>query len=318
MKRFDVCAIGELLIDFTEIGISEQGNPMLEANPGGAPCNVLSMMSKLGKSAAFIGKVGDDIFGKMLASTISDVGINTEGLCFSTEARTTLAFVHTLNGGEREFSFYRAPGADMTLCKNDVPTDIIKDSKIFHFGTLSSTHSEPREATRYAIQTAKESGCLISFDPNLREALWSSLSDAKKEIEYGLSQCDVLKISDNEIEFVTGIGDYEKAVSVLRERYNIPLIFLTLGADGSCAYYKDIRVEHPAFTELTPIEKTGAGDTFTGCVLSILCDKGIDSLSHDDLLEILRFANAGASIITTRHGALKVMPERDEIISLMK
>ena len=178
MKNYDVTALGELLIDFTESGISSQGNPLLEANPGGAPCNVLAMLSKLGKKTAFIGKVGNDMFGRQLSETVKSALICTDGFVMDKNVSTTLAFVHTLAGGEREFSFIRNPGADMMLTKQEVCTDLIENSRIFHFGTLSSTHEGVREATRFAIDTAIESGALISFDPNLREPLWKSLDNA--------------------------------------------------------------------------------------------------------------------------------------------
>lgn len=313
MKKFDVVALGELLIDFTENGTSTQGNPVLEANPGGAPCNVLAMLNKLGKKTAFIGKVGNDTFGRQLAEEVQQSGTDTTNLIFDDTVHTTLAFVHTFPDGEREFSFYRNPGADMMLKKEEVMEDIIKEAKIFHFGTLSSTHEGVREATRYAIDIAKESGALISFDPNLREPLWDSLEDARKETEYGLSKCDILKISDNELEFMTGTNDYSKGVEILREQYDIKIIFVTLGKDGSRAYYKDLTAEQPTFTQIKAIEKTGAGDTFEGCALNYLLEHDIDSLTKNDLSDLLVFANAGASLITTRKGALKVMPEKSEI-----
>ena len=247
MKMFDVTALGELLIDFTENGVSENGNPLLEANPGGAPCNVLAMLNKLGRKTAFIGKVGNDNFGRFLADTVRRSGTDITNLVYNDTVPTTLAFVHTLAEGEREFSFYRQPGADMTLAKEEIMTDIIESSRIFHFGTLSSTHQGVREATRFAVEFAKEKGLLISFDPNLREPLWESLDDAKREIEYGLSKCDILKISDNELEFVTDTRDYDEGIRRIREKYDIPLIFLTLGKDGSRAYCKDIRVERAAY-----------------------------------------------------------------------
>ena len=237
MKNYDVTALGELLIDFTESGISSQGNPLLEANPGGAPCNVLAMLSKLGKRTAFIGKVGADMFGRQLAETINEVGICTDGLVTDASVPTTLAFVHTFADGEREFSFIRNPGADMMLSKQEVRTDLIRDSKIFHFGTLSSTHAGVREATRFAIDTAIESGAMLSFDPNLREPLWKNLEDAKTEIEYGFSKCNLLKISDNEVEFLFGHSDYDRAARELLEKYSqMQLICITLGGNGSCAY----------------------------------------------------------------------------------
>ena len=313
MKMFDVTALGELLIDFTENGVSENGNPLLEANPGGAPCNVLAMLNKLGRKTAFIGKVGNDNFGRFLADTVKKSGTDITNLVYNDTVPTTLAFVHTLAEGEREFSFYRQPGADMTLAKEEVMTDIIESSRIFHFGTLSSTHPGVREATRFAVEFAKEKGLLISFDPNLRESLWESLDDAKREIEYGLSKCDILKISDNELEFVTDTSDYDEGIRRIRDKYDIPLIFLTLGKDGSCAYYKDIRVERPAYQGVNAVEKTGAGDTFEGCALDFVLEYGIDGFDESKLSELLDFANAGAAIITTRKGALKVMPDKMEI-----
>lgn len=313
MKRFDVVALGELLIDFTENGKSAQGNPILEANPGGAPCNVLAMLNKLGKKTAFIGKVGNDNFGRQLAEILKQIGTDTANLVFDDAVHTTLAFVHTFPDGEREFSFYRNPGADMMLKKEEVTEDIIKAGRIFHFGTLSSTHDGVREATRYAVDTAKENGLLISFDPNLREPLWSSLEDARREIAYGLSKCDILKISDNELEFMTGTDDYSKGVEILRAQYDIKIIFVTLGKEGSRVYYKDIMAEKPPFLDVKTIEKTGAGDTFEGCALNYLLEHDIDSLTEENLAELLVFANAGASLITSRKGALKVMPEKAEI-----
>jgi len=317
MKMFDVTALGELLIDFTENGVSENGNPLLEANPGGAPCNVLAMLNKLGRKTAFIGKVGNDNFGRFLADTVRRSGTDITNLVYNDTVPTTLAFVHTLAEGEREFSFYRQPGADMTLAKEEVMTDIIESSRIFHFGTLSSTHPGVREATRFAVEFAKEKGLLISFDPNLREPLWESLDDAKREIEYGLSKCDILKISDNELEFVTDARDYDEDIRRIREKYDIPLIFLTLGKDGSRAYYKDIRVERPAFQGVNAVEKTGAGDTFEGCALDFVLEYGIDGFDESKLSELLDFANAGAAIITTRKGALKVMPDKMEITRIL-
>ena len=317
-KKYDVNALGELLIDFTENGISEQGNPMLEANPGGAPCNVLAMLQKLGKKTSFIGKVGNDQFGRMLKETIESVGIDSGNLIMDEEVHTTLAFVHTFEDGDRDFSFYRNPGADMMLKAADVQKERIEASKIFHFGTLSSTHETCREATRYALQCAKDASVLVSFDPNLREPLWRDLEDAKCEIAYGLGLADIVKISDNEVVFMTGEEDYEKAARILQEKYQIPLLFVTLGRDGSRAYYKDMRVEAAGFIQEHTIETTGAGDTFTGCVLSKILERGgIEGLTETELKEMLVFANAGASLITTKRGALKVMPERVEIEQLI-
>ena len=299
-KEIDVTALGELLIDFTENGVSSQGNALLEANPGGAPCNVLAMLGKLGKKTAFIGKVGNDQFGNMLRNTIESVGIDAESLVIDDKVHTTLAFVHTYPDGDRDFSFYRNPGADMMLRKEEVSLDKICASKIFHFGTLSFTHAGIRTASQYAIQCAKEAGALISFDPNLREPLWENLEDARKAIEYGMECCDILKISDNELTFMTGEKDYDKGAVLLQQKYQIPLVCVTLGKDGSRAYYKGLTIKSESFLQKNTIETTGAGDTFTGCMLNTVLDKGLDNLTGEDIREMLRFANAGAALITTK------------------
>lgn len=317
-KQYDVVALGELLIDFTENGLSGQGNPLLEANPGGAPCNVLAMLNKLGKKTAFIGKVGNDQFGKMLKEVVEESGTDVSALAMDDQVHTTLAFVHTFPDGDREFSFYRNPGADMMLTKEEVDPELIKKARIFHFGTLSSTHAGVREATRYAIDVAKENGLLVSFDPNLREPLWDSLDQAKEEILYGMSKCDILKISDNEMEFMTGTTDYNKGVEMLREQFDIPLICVTLGKEGSRAFYKDMIVEAAPFVREDTIETTGAGDTFEACTLNYILEHGLEGLTEENLKEMLTFANAGASIITTRKGALKVMPEKAEIEKVIR
>ncbi|MCC8141018.1 MAG: carbohydrate kinase [Lachnospiraceae bacterium] len=317
MKKYDVVALGELLIDFTENGVSNQGNPILEVNPGGAPCNVLAMLAKLGRRTAFIGKVGNDSFGRLLRDAVKSCGIDVSALTEDEEVHTTLAFVHTLPDGDREFSFYRNPGADMMLRREEVDAEMIRDARIFHFGTLSSTHEPVRGATRYALDIAKENGVPISFDPNLREDLWPDLEDARREIEYGLARCDILKISDNEMEFMTGTTDYDEGIRMLRETYPLPLVFVTLGHDGSKAYYKDRVVFAEPFLQDATIETTGAGDTFTGCALNYILDHGMEDLTDEQLKELLTFANAGASLITTRKGALKVMPDRQEIEALL-
>ncbi len=312
-KKFDVVALGELLIDFTDNGKSAQGNTIFEANPGGAPCNVLAMLNRCGNPTAFIGKVGKDIFGLKLKATLEEVGIDTSNLIVDEEARTTLAFVETFEDGDRDFSFFRNPGADMLLSAEEVDEEMIQNTKIFHFGTLSMTHEGVREATKKGIRVAKESGAAISFDPNLRPPLWKSLDDAKEQVAYGLGQCDILKISDNEIQWFTGEEDYDAGIAKLREEYDIPLIMLSMGKEGSRAYYKDLRVEVPSFLQDNTIETTGAGDTFGGCCLHYVLEKGLDKLDEDSLREMLTFANAAASIITTRKGALRVMPEVEEV-----
>ena len=316
-KIYDVTALGELLIDFAMDGKSEQGNNRFEACPGGAPCNVLAILGKLGKKTAFVGKVGDDQFGKLLKETIEDVGIESKGLKLDPEIPTTLAFVHTFPNGDRDFSFYRKPGADMMLAEEEIDFNLIRQAKIFHLGTLSMTDEPVRSATKKALDVAKEAGCIISFDPNLRPPLWKSLDTAKEMMEYGFGYCDILKISDNEIQFVSGKEDYDEGIAYLQEKYNIPVIFLTMGGEGSRAYYKGMRIERPGFSVNT-IETTGAGDTFCGSALSGLLDKGLDNLTEEDLGEILTFANAAAAIVTTRKGAIRSMPEREEVEELLK
>lgn len=313
MKKYDVTALGELLIDFTENGKSNQGNPLFEANPGGAPCNVLAMLAKLGHNTAFIGKVGNDFFGEQLRAAIKEVGIDDTGLCTDEKIHTTLAMVHTYPDGDRDFSFYRNPGADMMLNKAEICEDILKNTKIFHFGTLSMTHEGVREATKEAIHIAEEAGAIISFDPNLRPPLWESMEEARKQVLYGLGHCQILKISDNEIQWLTGEEDYSDGVNWIRERYQIPLILVSMGREGSRAYYNEMMVEVKPFLQDNTIETTGAGDTFCGCVLHYVCEHGISGLKEEKLAEMLTFANAAASIITTRKGALRVMPEEKEI-----
>lgn len=316
-KKYDVIVLGELLIDFTMNGQSEQGNNMFEACPGGAPCNVLALLNKMGKKTAFIGKVGKDQFGTLLRDTITEAGIDASNLMVDENVNTTLAFVHTFPDGDREFSFYRNPGADMMLTADEVNPEVVKDTKVFHFGTLSMTHEGVREATKKAVETAKANGCLVSFDPNLRPPLWSSLDLAKEQMEYGFGKCDILKISDNEIQFVSGKEDYDEGIAYLQETYNIPLILLTMGKDGSRAYYKGMRVERPGFS-VKAIETTGAGDTFCGSSLNYLVDHDFENLTEEQLGEMLTFANAAAALVTTKKGAIKAMPVKEEVLELIQ
>lgn len=310
---YDVVALGELLIDFTPNGTSEQGNMLFEANPGGAPCNVLSMLSRLGHRTAFIGKVGSDMFGRMLAQAIEECGISAEGLRFDREIHTTLAFVHKLKNGDRDFSFYRNPGADMMIRADEVPEELIAGAKIFHFGSLSMTHPGAAEATRHAIAIAESNHVLRSFDPNLRPPLWKDLEEARRMIRFGLAHCDILKISDNEIEWLTGETDFTAGVQALRKEFDIPLILVSMGADGSRAYTRTDRVEEPARLSAQTVETTGAGDTFCACVLHEVLAGGLEGMTKARMKAMLHMANTAASIITTRRGALRVMPTLEEI-----
>ena len=312
LKKYDVTALGELLVDFTESGVSGQGNPFYEANPGGAPCNVLAMLQKLGKKTAFIGKVGRDSFGELLRRAVSEQGIDIGNLIMDSENATTLAFVHNAPDGDRSFSFYRNPGADTMLREDEVDTSLLGNTKIFHFGSLSMTRGEAERATKMSVKAAKAAGALISFDPNLRPPLWKDLNVAREKIGYGIEQCDILKISDDEIAFFTGASDIEQGVQKIREQYHTPLICATMGKNGSMAYYKEYKAQCPSFPNENTVETTGAGDTFMACVLNYVLENGLEQLDEQKLYEMLRFANAAASIITTKKGALRVMPsERD-------
>lgn len=317
LKILDVIALGELLIDFTEVGQSEQGNDLFEACPGGAPCNVLAILNKLGKKTAFIGKVGPDQFGVALRKLLDEMGIGTSHLITDDKVNTTLAFVHTGPGGERDFSFYRNPGADMQLTADEIDPAFIETARAFHFGSLSMTHDGVRKATKKAVQAARDSGLLISFDPNLRPPLWDDLEAAKEQIRYGLENCDMVKIADNEVEFMTGKTDLDAGARELVNEFNVPLMFLTMGPNGSCAYYKGEKVTQSGFS-VPSIESTGAGDTFCGSALNFVLETGIDNLTTERLQEILTYANAAAAIVTTRKGAIRAMPETPEVHRLMK
>lgn len=270
------------------------------------------------------------MFGDLLEDAVRSVGIDTRGLKKDAKTNTTLAFVHTKEGGDREFSFYRNPGADMMLQESELDPELISQARIFHFGSLSMTHPGCREATRKAIALAEEAGCILSFDPNLREPLWNSLEEAHEQIDYGMKHCQVLKISDNEIQWFTGEKDFQKGIDILKTTYDIPLILLSLGRDGSIAVSQGDQVFVPAFINPATIETTGAGDTFYACVLHEVLkqqekqfgsSEGYAPEKHASLWkmdapflkEMLTFANAAASIVTTKKGALKVMPRESEV-----
>lgn len=314
---YDVVALGELLIDFIQNGENEKGNPIFEANPGGAPCNVLAMLTKLGYRTAFLGKVGDDFFGKMLGETLTRVGISDKGLRYDQDVHTTLALVHTMDDGDREFSFYRKPGADIMLNEQEIHRDLIEDCQIFHFGTLSLTDEPAATATKSAVKCAKESGKLISFDPNYRAPLWENKEKAKEAIWYGIRECDILKIADNEMKWLTGCEDYDAGVKMIRARSGARLINVTLGKNGSLAYYNNCKVFKKPFLNRNTVDTTGAGDTFCAGVLAFVLEHGLDNLKEQELEAMLTLANAAASIVTTRKGALCSMPDKEEINNLI-
>lgn len=319
MKKYDVVAMGELLIDFTDCGESERANPIFEANPGGAPCNVLAMLKKYGRSCAFIGKIGNDLFGKMLISVLDNIGIDHKGLIVDDFHNTTLAFVKNDGNGDREFSFYRNPGADMMLRTDEIDYDQIKQSKIFHFGSLSMTNEGVKLATKKAIECAKINKLMISYDPNLRPLLWKSMDEAREQILYGLSKCDVLKISDDEIEFVTGTSNFDKGAKFIMNKFpNIRLLNLTAGEHGSYSYYKNMKAYMPSYLLGGTVDTTGAGDTFCGSSLNYLLDHDLEKLTCDNLRDMLRISNAAAYLVTTQKGAIKSMPSPDEVKGVIK
>lgn len=317
-KHIDVAALGELLVDFTCNGASAQGNPFYEANPGGAPCNVLAMLAKLGKKTAFIGKVGDDQFGHLLRQVGLEAGISMDSLVMDPHSHTTLAFVKTAENGDRDFSFYRDSGADTLLVPDEVPEDVIAGARIFHFGSLSLTGEPVRSTTQKAVALARAAGCILSFDPNLRPPLWDDLEQAREQIHWGLAQCDVAKISDDELLFLTGGTDFDAGAAKLMEQFpNLQMVNVTAGAQGSISYYQGVRVFQPGVTLGGVIETTGAGDTFCACVLNFLLEHGLEHLTADDLTQMLRFANAAAYLVTTRRGAIRSMPEPEQVLALL-
>ena len=209
------------------------------------------------------------------------------------------------------------PGADLMLQEKEIPAEVIQNSRMFHFGALSMTREPARQATKKAIRIAEEAGCICSFDPNLRPSLWNSMEEAKAQVVWGLQHCQILKISDNELEWLTGTDDYDWGADRIRSRFRIPLVLVSMGKNGSLAYWENIKAEAPAFLNNGPAETTGAGDTFMGCVLGHILKNGLDHLTKHDLCRMLTFANAAASIVTTRKGALKAMPEKEEILKLL-
>ncbi len=314
---YDVIALGELLIDFTSSAPSGQGNPQFEANPGGAPCNVLAMLAHLGRRAAFVGKVGDDLFGRMLKGSIAETGIDAGALVLDPAAHTTLAFVQNAPDGDRTFSFYRDPGADELLTPEELPESALRSAGIFHFGSLSLTREPSRAATRRAVALAAEGGAVVSFDPNLRPSLWKSLDAAREEMLWGCSVCQVLKVAEEELSFLTTEEDLEAGAAKLRRDFpNIRLLLVTKGKEGSTAFWREHQVSRPGFP-VEAIDTTGAGDTFCGCCLHHILEWGLENLDEERLGEMLSFANAAAGLVTTRKGALRSMPEEAEVRRLL-
>lgn len=313
-KTYDIAAIGELLIDFTPAGKNEQGNSLFAANPGGAPGNVLALASRLGLQTVLLAKVGDDKFGSFLEGVLESTGIDKKGLVRTNAANTTLAFVHLSDSGDRSFSFYRKPGADMLLDREDIDAQILKNASIFHFGSVSMTSQPSRGATLYAVEAAKRNGSLISYDPNLRPPLWSSLEEAKAVIMEGLVFADILKVSDEELKFITGIDGLLEGSEMLAAEYGIPAILVTLGSKGCFFKYGDLTGIMPAYSVKT-IDTTGAGDAFLGAFLYKVVKRGciLDNMTMDEIRSMVDFANAAGSLATTAMGAIPAMPSFEAI-----
>jgi fructokinase len=312
---YDVVALGELLIDFTPAGWSDQQHPLYAQNPGGAPANVLACLNKLGHRTAFIGKVGQDQFGESLKAHLAAAGIDTQGLVLTRQCPTTLAFVHLSARGDRSFSFYRNPGADLLLQADEVRLDLIDTCRIFHFGAVSLTGEPARSATLAAVHHARTHGRLISFDPNLRLMLWDSVEDARRTVLAVLPVVDMLKISEEELQVLTGETDLECGGRWLLQAYPLlQLVLITLGPDGAFAMNAQASCRHPAFAVNT-IDTTGAGDAFTGGILHqvLRLDKPVAACTAADLERFLAFANAAGSLATTRRGAIPAMPDLAEI-----
>ena len=310
----DVVALGELLIDFTCMETDEQGYPTMAAHPGGAPANFLAALTKFGAKTALIGKVGTDAFGKMLTGTLAKAGIDTRGLVAAEDVFTTLAFVTFDETGDRAFSFSRKPGADTCLSFEEVDLSLIDEAKVFHFGTLSLTDKPARTATQKCVAYAKQQGKLITYDPNLRKPLWQDLEEAKKQLIWGLRQADVVKISDEEVEFLFGLGVQEGAQHIL-ETFGVKLVFVTCGAEG--CFFRNAKAQGhvPSLSGIHVIDTTGAGDIFGGSAVWKLLqtDKKPEELEESELREIVRFACTAAGISTTRSGGISSVPEYTEV-----
>ena len=316
-REYDVIALGELLVDFNALHSNDFDSVVYESNPGGAPCNVLAMLSNLQKRTAFIGKVGDDFLGNALQQRIVRMGISTEGLSKDKKRNTTFAFLNDSKTYPHQYLFYRNRTADMNLDEGDVDADMLSRTRIFHFGSLSFTHKRCRKATRKAIRTAKSKHRLISFDPNYRPVLWFSEEEARKWMLYGCSVCDILKVEASELAFITQQTTIQNGVDFLQKHYSISLILVTSGEAGSQAFMGNRKVHQEAFLTSQTIDTTGAGDTFLGCCLAYILEQGME-LSDHQLQEMLFRANAAASLETTRKGAIRAMPTQAELEDYLK
>ncbi|MCI8525256.1 MAG: carbohydrate kinase [Oscillospiraceae bacterium] len=311
---YDVIAIGELLIDFTLDRLQEDGYPVMAAHPGGAPANFLAPLARYGRKTAMLTKVGNDALGRQLEATVRAAGIDSRGVVLADDVFTTLAFVTRDAQGEREFSFARKPGADLLLGMGDVDLSMVDETRVLHFGTVGMTGGPSRDTHHQVVEYARRAGKLITFDPNLREPLWADLEDARREMLWGIGHADVVKISDNEVEFLFGCPVEEAAAQMLRD-YGVKLVFVTLGRDG--AYFRNQNGEGrvPGLTDLEVVDTTGAGDIFGGSAVCGLLESGKapEELTTEELRRIARFACAAASLSTTKLGGISSVPPFDDV-----
>lgn len=315
----DVTAIGELLIDFTPSGKNDLGMALFACNPGGAPANVLAMNTRLGGVTSFIGKVGDDDFGRFLKKTLVDGGVGTEGLVMSADVNTTLAFVQLTEHGDRSFSFYRKPGADMMLTEAELKEELITGCRILHFGSVSLTDEPCRSATLAAAKKAKDAGCIISYDPNFRPPLWDDAARAKSEILNAMPLADIVKVSEEELLMLTGESDLEIGAAKLAA-YGPSLILVSLGPKGAFFHTEKVNGILPTY-DVRTVDTTGAGDAFLGAVHFKLKGKSaaeIRGMSAQELESVIAFGNAAGSLTTTQKGAIPAMPAMADIEACMK
>ena len=311
---YDVIALGELLIDFTYVSSDQMNYPTMAAHPGGAPANFLAAISQLGGNTALLGKVGDDAFGKMLLTTLENMGVETNGIITDPNWFTTMAFVTLDDSGNREFSFARKPGADTRIEYDELDLSIIDETKVFHFGTLSLTDEPARAATYKAVNYAKSKGKLITYDPNLRKPLWNDLTEAKNQLIWGLGQADVVKISDEEVEFLFGVNPVEGGKYII-ETFGTKLVFVTCGGNG-CWYFNANTYGHvDALSNIEVKDTTGAGDIFGGSAVWKLLqsNKDPEDLDDSELRLIVEYATTVAGLSTTRVGGISSIPSLKEI-----
>ena len=314
----DVVALGELLIDFATQSTDESGYPTMAAHPGGAPANFLAALTKFGAKTALLGKVGADTFGNLLIGTLKSAGIETRGLIQTADTFTTLAFVTFDEHGDREFAFARKPGADTCMTFEELDLSLIDEAKVFHFGTLSLTDEPARSATYKAVAYAKSAGKLITYDPNLRKPLWADMDTCKQQLLWGLKQADVVKISDEEVEFLFGLGVEEGAAHILAN-FGVKLVFVTCGAEGCYFSNGSATSKVSSLRNIKVIDTTGAGDIFGGSAVWKLLQTGKapENLTEDELRDVVRFACTSAGLSTTRAGGISSVPEYSEILATM-